>query len=81
MSRMKRQREEEMRRRHEAFSQDAHQRQMQADLERSRKMARLKLFWPKNVLYSVNDLKARLNADLIFSATTATKNGATVAFR
>jgi len=81
MSRMKRQREEEMRRRHEAFSQEAHEHQVQADLERSRRMARLKLFWPKNVLYSVSDLKTRLNAELIFSSTTATKNGATVAFR
>ena len=53
MNRMRRQRAEEMRRRHEAFVNEEHDKNKQKDIEASKKMARLKLFWKKNVLYSL----------------------------
>ena len=81
MGRMRRQREEEMKRRYAAFSAEDHAQNCREDVEASRRMSRLKLFWAKNVIYELSDLKDRLNAKFIFPVKSLNSAGATAAFQ
>ena len=82
MERMRRQRAEDMKRRYESMrSQEKHDQQKKADLEKMKKMARLKLFWPMNVIYNIQDLKDRLKANVAFKNPLLNGNSAVMGFK
>merc|ERR1711953_238656 len=82
MERMRRQRAEDMKRRYEPRrSQEKHDQQKKVDLEKMKKMARLKLFWPMNVIYNIQDLKDRLKANVAFKNPLLNGNSAVMGFK
>ena len=68
MARMRAQREEEMKRRYESFSHEQEKKNQENDFIKMKKIARLKLYWRKNVIYDVIDLKSRLKAKAVFKS-------------
>ena len=62
-------------------SQQKHDEQKKADIEKMKKMARLKLFWPLKTIYNITDLKERLKANVAFKNPLLNGNSAVMGFR